>query len=199
MRDFNLHTNGYFDHRIKKVEFMSAIRPRSTEYKESMADQLTELREHQNLAGYFAVLMTFSAFEQFLEELYGDSIYLATVPDLRELIVQATRRRISLAEFRSFFKVLGIDLGGSSYDWSGLLRLQSYRNAIAHQRGWVGENNVKTLAPFGYKLGQYIEIPSEFVFEAASLVDKTTDQFSREFLTIMSGRPQKTASKKREP
>jgi hypothetical protein len=196
MRDFYLHAAGYFDRRIKQFERKFTDDNAGTEYGEYISDHLFELREYKNLAGYFAVLMMFSAFERLLQDLYDDSIFLAAVPELRDVILRATRGRMSLDDFRSFFKVLGIDLGTSAYHWSALCRLQNYRNAIAHQGGWVTESNLNKVASHGHKLGDHIEISLEFVTKAGDLIDKTANELCGDFVRGMRRRRPKVASKK---
>ena|ERR1035441_455141 len=188
MRDFYSHAGDYFDRRIKQMEQKFADAPGNTERRDFIADDLIDLREHKNLAAYFAILMIFSAFERFLQGLYDDSIYLASVRELRDVVQQATRGRVSLENFKEFFKVLEIDLTKDPYDWPKLLRLQKYRDAIAHQGGWVTENNISKLESYGHKVLDKIDISQEYVAEAGDLIDKTTDQFCQDYEQRMRSR-----------
>jgi len=191
MREFYYHAGGYFDRRITQMEQKFADVPGNTQRQDFIADELIDLREHKNLAGYFAILMIFSAFERFLQELYDDTIYLASVRELRDVVQQATRGRVSLENFRAFFKVLGIDLKKDPYDWHNLSRLKKYRDAIAHQGGWLTESNIPELASYGHKVLDKIDISQDYVAQAGDLIEKTTDQFCQDYAQGMrSRRPQ---------
>ncbi len=195
MRDFYLHAGGYFDRRIKQLQQKVVRKPSNREYEDFVANESLELKEHKNLAGYFAVLMMFSAFERFLQGLYDHTIFLSAVPELRDVVLQATQGRVSLESFKLFFKRLGIDLGKPTYNWDALIRLQRYRNTVAHQGGWVTESNFKSLAPYGHKLGEKLEVDIDYVTVTGKLIDGTTDQFSKDYLEVMDRRRESPAAK----
>ncbi len=186
MRDFYLHAYGYFDRRIRELE-KKGNKKNDPESGEIIAEEIGELREHKNNSGYFAVVMMFSAFQRFLEELRDLTLDLAAVPELREVILPSSQKNPSLEDFNSFFSRLGISLQNAPYDWAKLIRLRDYRNAIVHQSGWVTGINRKRLSTYGHKLGEKLDV-LDFVDEAGRLVDETADQLGKNYLDVIRGK-----------
>ena len=189
LRGFYLHAFGYFEHRTKELEReIAKTPPKNSEDESFVGDTFAELKLGKTQSGYLCVLMMFSALERFLQDIHDLTMFLGTTAELRNVTLYSGQKRLSLDYFKSFFKRLGIDLCTAPYDWASVVRLQQYRNAIAHQGGMVTESNYRVLSPYGHALGEQIEISLEYVTGTGRLIDQTVTRFSNNYLVELQKR-----------
>jgi hypothetical protein len=186
--------NRFFERELKKLE--KDIQKNPSKYDDDqMVDEREELLIYLQYNTYFGILMTFSALEQFLKELYDYTRNLATVPELREVILKQEQPRLTLERFKDFFATLGIKIAEPPYEWGKLLRLQAYRNAVVHQGGSVTPENVKRLVP--YRIGQSVAVSIDELRQNIRLVRETADRFATDFTNALEKvKAAKTNSKK---
>lgn len=193
---FCTHTDFHFQERIRQLKRQVAQEAKPNPDDEDAAygyemwteDRFLELKQHRSYGRYFGVLMVFSALERFFQSVYDLTAYLAMRPELREVSLRDTRRRLVLDDFKAFFKSLDIDLSKPPYEWAHLVKLQKYRNAIAHQGGWVTEVNLRLLSTYGHKMGDRLDITLEEVKRNANLVETTSSELSKNYIEAMEKR-----------
>jgi HEPN superfamily RiboL-PSP-like protein len=181
LREYCRQANSFFERRKQKFEKnISEKDPRSID-PDTVVDARAEMEHHLDLNGYFGLLMTYSGFEEFLQDLYEYTRYLATVPSLRDLMRRHTKSWLKLDEYKSFFKEFDIDLSKSPFEWAKLKRLQRLRNLIAHQGGVVTSEYASSFPSEGYKEGDSLRISMKEVEQNIELVKVTADRLVKEF------------------
>src|SRR5664280_556511 len=192
--DFCRHTDGYFQQRLKVLGQEVAQEPKPNPddedemygYEMYTEDRFLELNYHRNHGAYFGVLMVFSALERFLQSLYDLTMDVAIVPKFRNVVLEIGQKRLTLEHFKMFLKSLDIDVCSEPYQWDNLIRLQRYRNAIAHQGGRVTESNYRALSAYNHKIGEKLDVTLHYVQQVSRLTGETVRQVSRDYLKAIT-------------
>jgi hypothetical protein len=146
-----------------------------------------ELQEMLQLNGYFAILNVFAAFERCLLRTFQDMKHLKLVTDKRKYLI--------LDGYKDSLNGVGIDLTSPPFEWSKIRKLQAYRNAIAHQGGFVTDDNLSRLRSYGYtKEGQRIKISDAYFRSAVDLVKSSSTDVVKEYSKTL--RKRSAAAKK---
>lgn len=136
-----------------------------------------ELRDKLRLNSYFVILNIFGSFERLLLRIFQDMRDLKLVKDNW----QKKQPYLTLDGYKECLKAIGINLTKSPFKWSDIIKLQAFRNAIAHQNGFVTEENIKRLSAYGYKLGQMIEIKEKYLRASIDLVNDSCSRVVKEY------------------
>lgn len=183
---FCTHTDAYWKERLQEFKNEFKDRRLHDEADEMfIQDRFLELKHHGNQNAYFGILMVFSALERFLQSIHDTTVDFATLSELKEALLRTQQRRLALESFKSFLKALDVDLSKPPDRWHELLRLQHYRNAIAHQGGLVTEVNQKALAAYHHKAGEPLQISLKYVHRSIQLVQRTTDKLGEDYLAAL--------------
>lgn len=191
-REFTKEAVGYFKQSLKEFKKSAPPRHKWDEGEEMYhADMVTEIEGNQDLSCYFGLMLTYSALERYFQGVYETTSRLGTIPELREVILTVTRKWLRLEDFGTFSKRLGIDLTKKPFEWNGLLKLQEFRNAIAHQRGFITDDNLKALSKYkkssgeNYKEYDSLEVSLNDVLQNIALVEQTTKDFGVAFVKVL--------------
>lgn len=189
--DFCRETDQLFHRRIERFEVRIAkqLRKPHDEVDEMFwSDSHLELLQQRDLGAYFGVLMVFSALERYLQRLYEDAIYVATIPEFRDVAFEVSPKWLALDQMKRFVNRLGVADVEAVCDWKGIEKLRRLRNAIAHQGGEVTDSNVKFLKPYGYNTGQSVAISFDYVKESTKLVEAAAKSLGRAYLEAINRR-----------
>lgn len=185
--EFQQHTAKYFTKQIKVRKAKAAAHPASywdedaggATRGELEADEIHLLEALAQLNNRFGILGVFGAFERFLLRIHQDMMY-------QNLIHKNFKKRyLTFDGYKDSLKKIGIRLTEDPFDWENLRKLHTFRNAIAHQDGWVTDENIKYLRNYGYKkVGQPIEITEKYFQESLDLVTKSCDELVKQYNAV---------------
>jgi hypothetical protein len=191
--DFYEHTDANFQRAIRSFDADIAKYPASFWDQEPIegfspgdlaSDQRVELLSLSELTGTFGIIMVYSIFERFLQNMF-EYIKLGNV--LSEEMRRA--RWLDFKGHKDALKTIGIDITRAPFDYQELLKLNAIRNALTHQGGWVTEENAKKLKPFGFARGNSITISQEYFKSAALLILTTSEDIAEAYLKFASTAP----------
>jgi hypothetical protein len=191
--EFYEQTARYFRKRIRTQKENYDAKPASyweqdvgygTTRGDLASEEYQESQEMLQLNSYFAVLTIFAAFERFLLRTFQDMKGLKLVKDKW----QKKQPYLTLDGYKDGLKAIGIHLAKPPFKWSDILRLQDFRNTIAHQNGFVTEENIKRLRGYRYKIGQRIDIEGKYFRTAVDLVKDSCSQLVNEYGGVLRKR-----------
>jgi hypothetical protein len=135
------------------------------------------VQELLQLNSYFGVLTIFAAFERCFLRVFQDMKNLKVVKDKW----QKKQAFLKLAEYKDALKEIDVFVSKPPFKWSDIIRLQDLRNAIAHQNGFVTDENVKRLRGYGYKEGQRVEISDKYFRTSVNLAKDSSTLLVKEY------------------
>ncbi|HUA14784.1 MAG TPA: hypothetical protein VMG31_05765 [Verrucomicrobiae bacterium] len=136
-----------------------------------------ELRDKLRLNSYFGILNIFGSFERLLLRIFQDMKQSKRMKDKW----QKRQPYLTIDGYKDCLKAIGINLTKSPFKWGEIIKLQAFRNAIAHQNGFVTEENVNRLRAYGYKLDQMIEIKETYFRTSVELVNDSSSRLVKEY------------------
>jgi hypothetical protein len=105
----------------------------------------------------------------------------------------AKKKFLLLDDYKDVLKKdLGIYLSQPPFQWSEVMKLQALRNVIAHHNGHVTEDQVKKVAPYGYKEGMSIVIDEKCFYHAIDVVRETCSTLSEKLNVLPTQAKSKT-------
>lgn len=152
------------------------------------SEEYGELEEMLRLNSYFGVLTVFAALER---------CFLRTFQDMKNLNLVTNERQqrmsyLTLDKYKDTLKSIGIYVAKSPFKWGDIIQLQDFRDAIAHQNGFVTEENIDRLRGYGCELGQRVDISDKYFRTAVELAKdsctKLVKQYSDVIRKLGSGR-----------
>ena len=156
---------------------------------ELASEEYQGLQEMLQLNSYFGVLTVFAAFERCFLRIFQDMKDLDLVKDKW----QKKQGFLKLDEYKEALKSIGVYIAQAPFRWSDIIKLQDLRNAIAHQNGFVTEENIKRLKGYGYKEGQRVEIRDTDFRAAVDLVRDSSTLLVKEYGTVLRKVRRKTS------
>ena len=195
---FYEQTARYFGEKIQTRKKKDDAKPASywdqdggygTTRGELASEEYRELQEMLQLNSYFGVLTIFAAFERFLLRTFQNMKRLKLVKNEW----QKKQGFLKLGDYKDSLKGIGIYLAKPPFPWSDITKLKDFRDAIAHQDGFVTEENIKRLRRYKYEIGQRIQISDEYYRSAANLVKDSCSQLVNEYGDVLRkrGRPKR--------
>jgi hypothetical protein len=97
-------------------------------------------------------------------------------------------------QYKDALKRIGVLVAKPPFKWSDIVKLQDVRNAIAHQNGFVTEENIKRLRNYGYKEGQRVDISDRYFSASVNLVKESSTLLVQEY-----GNALRKAKRKKRP
>lgn len=182
--EFHEQTGSHYRRRMKKQKERYEEHPESywqedvgygTTRADLASEQFQELQEMLQFNSYFGVLTLFAAFER---------CFLRVFQDMKsQKLVKWQRKQtfLKIDEYKDVLKKIGVFVAKPPFKWSDIIRLQDLRNAIAHQNGFVTEENVKRLRNYGYKEDQRIEISDKYFRASVDLVKESSTMLVKEY------------------
>jgi hypothetical protein len=148
---------------------------------ELASEELRELESFAEMNNRFGVLAVFAAFERLVQRIHQDMMNQNLIHDRRFKKVYLT-----FDESKDSLAKIGIYVTKAPFDWSNLRKLQTLRNAIAHQDGWVTDENINKLRSYRYKVGQRIEITDSSFGDSMNLVKQSCSQLVKGYSVALS-------------
>jgi hypothetical protein len=189
LEEYCVHGNKFFEERIRQFQVELAQNSNGWDVDQAV-DMREELRTHLQYNGYFGLLMAFSSLERYLERLYKFTRHIATRPALRDAMLE----RVGwprLEDYKDFLVALGITLPKT---WDQIVKLNRFRDAIAHQGGVVTSDNESRLKHYGYKdklkyhaykEGDWLTVSINDVRKSIKLVQDTADLLTTDYIKAL--------------
>jgi hypothetical protein len=155
------------------------------------SEEYGELEEMLQLNSYFGVLTVFGALERCFLRTFQDMKSLKLVKDER----QKKRSYLTLDGYKDALKLIGIHVAQRPFKWSDIIKFQDLRDAIAHQNGFVTEENINRLRGYGYKLGQRVDISDKYFRSAAELAKDSSTLLVKKYSEVI----RKLSGRKKHP
>src|SRR5579864_1196843 len=183
LEEYCIHGEIFFAGRIKNFQKEFNKDPKSWDIDHAV-DMRNELETHLDYSNYFGLLMAFSSLERFLDRLYSQTKYTATKPALRDAMLERGGW-LKVDDYRKFLKALGIDLTAARYKWHEIVKLNAFRDAIAHQGGAVTGDNENRLKHYKYKKGDWLNVTIDDVRKSIKLVQETVELLTTDYLKAL--------------
>jgi hypothetical protein len=146
------------------------------------SEEYGELEEMLQLNSYFGVLTVFGALERCFLRIFQDMKSLKLVKDKH----QKKRSYLTPGGYKDTLKSVGIHVTKAPFKWSDIIKFQDLRDAIAHQNGFVTEENINRLQGYGYKnLGQRIDISDKYFRGAVELEKESSTLLVKEYSEVI--------------
>ena len=188
--EFYEQTHSHYSKKVQKQRERFDARPTSY-WQEDMgfgttrgdlaSEQYQELQEMTQLNSYFGVMTVFAAFERCVSRVILDMKSLRLVKNKW----QKKKAYLRFDEYKDALKSIGIYVTNPPFKWSDIRRLQDLRNAIAHQNGFVTDENINRLRGYGYKLRQRVDISDEYFRSAVALVKDSSTLLVKEYSRVL--------------
>jgi hypothetical protein len=184
--EFYAQTRSHYGRKIQEQKKRFDERPESywkqdvgygTTRGDLASEEYQEVQELLQLNSYFGVLTVFAAFERCFLRVFQDMKNLKLVKDKW----QKKQAFLKLDEYKDALKRIDVFVAKPPFKWSDIIRLQDLRNAIAHQNGFVTEENVKRLRGYGYKEGQRVEITDKYFRTSVDLAKDSSTLLIKEY------------------
>ncbi len=156
---------------------------------ELASEEYRELQEMLQLNSYFGVLTIFAALERCFLRVFQDMRSLELVKDNW----QKKQAFLKFDQYKDALKRIDVLIAKPPFRWTEIIKLQELRNAIAHQNGFVTEENIKRLRHYGYKGGQRVDISDKYFSASVNLVKESSTLLVQEYGNAL----RKTKRKKR--
>jgi len=185
--EFHKQTGRYFQKKIEAFKAKADSNPDAYWEQdvggitrgELASEELRELESFAEMNNRFGLLAVFAAFERLLQRIHQDMMN-------QNLIHRRFKRAyLTFDESKDSLAKIGIYLTQKPFDWAGLRKLQTLRNAIAHQDGWVTDENFNKLRSYRYKLGQQIEITDNYFDDSMNLVKQSCSQLVKAYSVVL--------------
>lgn len=197
--EFYEQTRSHYEKKLKTLEKKHKAQPASywdedigygTTRGDLVSEEYGALEENLQLNSYFGVLTVFGAFERCFLRVFQDMKSLKLVKDKH----QKKRSYLTLGGYKDVLKDVDIHVAKPPFKWSDIIKFQDLRDAIAHQNGFVTEENIKRLQGYGYKkLGRRIDISDKYFQDAIKLAKESSTLLVKEYSEVI----RKTKRKKR--
>jgi hypothetical protein len=188
--EFHKQTARYFQKKIEAFRTESVSHPDSY-WKQDVgagitrgdlaSEKLNELETLAQMNNRFGILGVFATFERLLLRIHQDMMHLKLVRNRH-----FKRDHLTFYEYKDSLSEIGIYLTKAPFDWAKLRKLQTLRNAIAHQDGFVTEENINTLRSCGYKKeGESIDITDSYFNDSLNLVKRSCAQLVKSYSEVL--------------
>jgi hypothetical protein len=189
--EFYEETRSHYSRKAKTLEEKHNARP-SSYWSEDVGDGTTrgdlaseeygELEEMLQLNSYFGMVTVFGALERCFLRIFQDMKSLKLVEDKH----QKKRSYLTLGGYKDALKSVDIHVAKQPFKWSDIIKFQDLRDAIAHQNGFVTEENINRLTQYGYKkLGQRVEISDKYFRSAVELAKESSTLLVKEYSKVI--------------
>src|SRR5262249_13657018 len=107
--------------------------------------------------------------------------------DMKRLkLTKEKRSYLTLDGYKDSLKEVGITLTQSPFRWDDIRKLQTLRNAIAHQDGNVVPENLGKLRAYGYKkVGQEVNISDQYFQSVVTLVKESCRLLAQQYSAVL--------------
>ena len=184
--EFYVHSLSNFQKKIQAIDKKGASRPKSYWKQdlgmgitrgEIVSEERRQLEHMLEMNGYFGVLAVYATFERCLQSTFQDMKRLKLTRDKRQYL--------TLDGYKDCLKQIGIKLAQPPFRWSDIRQLQTLRNAIAHQDGYVIGENEQKLRDYGYKLGDSVVITERYFRSAVELVKESCELVVNQYSALL--------------
>jgi hypothetical protein len=189
--EFYEQTRSHYEKKLETLERKHKAHPPSywnedVGYGTTRGDLASEeygaLEENLQLNSYFGVLTVFGALERCFLRIFQDMKSLKLVKDKH----QKTRSYLTLGGYKDAFKEVDIHVAKRPFKWTDIIKFQDLRDAIAHQNGFVTEENINRLQGYGYKkLGRRIDISDKYFQAAVELAKESSTLLVKEYSEVL--------------
>jgi hypothetical protein len=146
------------------------------------SEEYGELEEMLQLNSYFGMVTVFAALERCFLRIFQDMKSLNLVEDKW----QKKQSYLTLGGYKDALKSVGIHVAKQRFKWSDIIKFQDLRDAVAHQNGFVTEENIDRLRGYGYKeLGQRIDISDQYFRSAVELAKESSTLLVKEYSEVI--------------
>jgi hypothetical protein len=195
--EFYEQTRSHYQKKQKTIEQKHDTHPSSywnedvgygTTRDDLASEEYEALEENLQLNSYFGVLTVFGALERCFLRIFQDMKSLKLVKDKH----QQKRSYLTLGGYKDALKTVDIHVAKRPFKWSDIIKFQDLRDAIAHQNGFVTEENINRLQGYGYKkVGQRIDISDKYFRGAVELAKESSTQLVKGYSEVLRKRKRK--------
>lgn len=187
--EFHKQTGRYFRKKLDAFKARAHSHPDAyweqdvggTTRGELASEELQELESFAEINNRFGLLAVFATFERLVHRIHQDMMN-------QNLIHHRHFKKtyLNFDESKDSFAKIGIYLTKAPFDWTNLRKLQTLRNAITHQDGWVTDENINKLRNYGYKVGQWIKITDRYFEDSMNLVWESCSELVKRYSGVLS-------------